>query len=130
KSLDRPTSQELVRWKSLAFNGVDATTEPFKLGLGSVAMDGFYARLIVNPDATLNLQQLLTAQSSGSEVVPSGPTMQAGGVATKELPPLKRDSDLPVSIGRVAFADGEVEFSDFFVRPNYSAHLTAVMGSV
>ena len=129
-SLDRPTSQELVRWKSLAFTGVDATADPFKLALGSVAMDGFYARLIVNPDGTLNLQQLLAPQSSAPEVVSSGPAMQTAGVATKELPPPKTDRELPVSIGRVALADGEVEFSDFFVRPNYSAHLTAVTGSV
>jgi uncharacterized membrane protein len=94
-------------------------------------MDGFYARLIVNPDATLNLQQLLASQSVESEVVvPSAPTMKGKGVATKELPPPKTDNELPVSIGRVAFADGEVEFSDFFVRPNYSAHLTGVTGSV
>ena len=129
-SLDRPTSQELVRWKSLAFTGVDATADPFKLALGSVAMDGFYARLIVNPDGTLNLQQLLAPQSSAPEVVSSGPAMQTAGVATKELPPPKTDRELPVSIGRVALADGEVEFSDFFVRPNYSAHLMAVTGSV
>src|SRR6266576_3796265 len=129
-SFDRPTSQDLVRWKSLAFTGVDATTDPFKLALGGVAMNGFYARLIINPDATLNLQQLLASRSAESEVVPSGPATQTPGVATKELPPPKRDSELPVSIGRVALADGEVEFSDFFVRPNYSAHLTAVTGTV
>ncbi|HYT98396.1 MAG TPA: DUF748 domain-containing protein, partial [Casimicrobiaceae bacterium] len=129
-SFDRPTSQDLVRWKSLAFTGVDATTDPFKLALGGVAMNGFYARLIINPDATLNLQQLLASRSAESEVVPSGPATQTAGVATKELPPPKRDSELPVSIGRVALADGEVEFSDFFVRPNYSAHLTGVTGSV
>jgi uncharacterized protein involved in outer membrane biogenesis len=129
-SLDRPTSQDLVRWKSLAFTGVDATTDPFKLALGGVAMNGFYARLIINPDATLNLQQLLASRSAESEGVPPGPTVQAAGVATKELPPPKRDSELPVTIGRVELADGEVEFSDFFVRPNYSAHLTAVTGSV
>ena len=129
-SLDRPTSQDLMRWKSFAFTGVDATTDPFKLALGGVALNGFYARLIINPDATLNLQQLLASQSAESEGIPSGPTTQAAGVATKELPPPKRDSELPVSIGRVELADGEVEFSDFFVRPNYSAHLTAVTGSV
>ncbi len=129
-SLDRPTSQDLVRWKSLAFTGVDATTDPFKLALGGVALNGFYARLIINPDATLNLQRLLASRSAESEVIPSGPTTQTAGVATKELPPLKRESELPVSIGRVEVADGEVEFSDFFVRPNYSAHLTAVTGSV
>jgi hypothetical protein len=37
---------------------------------------------------------------------------------------------LPVSIGRIQVSGGEVQFSDFFVKPNYSAHLTNVSGSV
>ncbi len=37
---------------------------------------------------------------------------------------------LPVTIGRVELARGNVNFSDFFVRPNYSANLTDVTGSV
>src|SRR5205823_6392658 len=36
-SLDQPTSQELMRWGSLDLTGVDVTTDPFKLALGSVA---------------------------------------------------------------------------------------------
>ena len=40
------------------------------------------------------------------------------------------DADLPVSIGRIEVARGNVRFSDFFVRPNYTANLTDVAGSV
>ena len=35
-----------------------------------------------------------------------------------------------MSIGRIQLSNGEVQFSDFFVKPNYSAHLTKVAGSV
>ncbi len=48
-SLDRPTSQELLRWKSLRLSSVDAVSEPFKLALATVTLDQFYARIIVNP---------------------------------------------------------------------------------
>ena len=43
--------------------------------------------------------------------------------------PLRREG-LPVSIGRIDLARGNVNFSDLFVRPNYSANLTDVAGSV
>ena len=62
-SLDRPTSQELVRWKTLALTGVDTASEPLNVAVGAVRMDQFYARVILDADATLNLQQLLAPES-------------------------------------------------------------------
>ncbi len=117
-SLDRPTSQELVRWKSLTLAGVDVATTPRKIGLGSIALDGFYARLIVNPDATLNLQRLLA------------PETDAGAASAASAPAEPAAQELPVSIGRIEVSHGEVQFSDFYIKPNYSAHLTDVSGSV
>jgi hypothetical protein len=37
---------------------------------------------------------------------------------------------LPISIGRIEVSRGNVNFSDLFVRPNYSANLTAVAGTI
>lgn len=125
-SLDRPTSQALARWKSLSVTNVNATSEPHNVALGDITLDHFYARLIVNSDATLNIQRLL---APNAEPPPAGATAKVEGAATKELPPPTRD-ELPISIGRIAVQDGEVQFSDFFIQPNYSAHLTAVSGSV
>jgi uncharacterized protein involved in outer membrane biogenesis/outer membrane protein OmpA-like peptidoglycan-associated protein len=127
-SLDRPTSQELVRWKTLAFTGVDTASEPLNVAIGAVRMDQFYARVILDADATLNLQQLLAPESAAA-AAPGSPATVAG-VTTKELPPSSRSAGLPVSIGRIELSNGEVQYSDFFVRPNYSTHLTEVSGSV
>lgn len=145
-SLDRPTSQELVRWKTLALTGVDVGTAPRKVALGAIALDGFYARLIVNADATLNLQQLLAKgpEAAPEPVAPSGAmpapapastsASASGSASAPALTPAANDADapreLPVSIGRIQVSNGEVQFSDFYVQPNYSAHLTDVSGSV
>lgn len=129
-ALDRPTSQELARWKTLTLTGVDTANEPFRLALGAVALDEFYARLIVNPDGTLNLQRLLAPEAAAE--VPAAPTATTtAGTTTAELPPATEgQKELPVSIGRIQVSQGEVQFSDFFIKPNYSAHLTDVAGSV
>ncbi len=130
-SLDRPTSQELLRWKVLALTAVDATSEPVKVALGAIALDQFYARIIVNPDATLNLQRLLAPESVPAEAPATQPATNVAGQATKEIPAAAGgEKELPVSIGRIEVAHGEVQFSDFFVKPNYSAHLTEVAGNV
>jgi uncharacterized protein involved in outer membrane biogenesis len=117
-ALDRPTSQELVRWKSLTLSGVDVSTAPRKVALGAIALDQFYARVIINPDATLNLQRLLSPEASGGQTPPPTPATEHAS------------EELPVSIGRVQLSQGEVQFSDFYIKPNYSAHLTSVSGSV
>jgi len=134
-SLDRPTSQELLRWKSLALTGVDVRSEPVKVAFGAIALDQFYARVIVNPDATLNLQRLFAPETTAAEATADAPVVKASTTAagqTSRTVPVSdaSDKELPVSIGRIELSHGEVQFSDFFVKPNYSAHLTEVVGSV
>jgi uncharacterized protein involved in outer membrane biogenesis len=130
-TLDRPNSQELVRFKTLALTGIDATREPLDVAIGAIAMNGFYARVILNDDATLNLQQLLAApQDAPAGAGQPAPPKTAAGVTTATLPPRNDNVALPLSIGRIALTDGEVQYSDFFVKPNYTAHLTEVSGSV
>jgi uncharacterized protein involved in outer membrane biogenesis len=129
-SLDRPTSQELLRWKSLTLTSVEAASRPLKIALGAITLDQFYARIIVNPDATLNLQRLL-AEPAAAEAPAASPTPADAAAASNDLAaPAGGGQELPVSIGRIELAHGEVQFSDFFIKPNYSAHLTEVAGNV
>jgi hypothetical protein len=118
-SLDEPDSQELMRWKSLAVTGIDLASAPFRVAVGAVALDHFYARLILDPAAKLNVVQLLKAE----------PVADAATGAPAAPAPARSD-DIPASIARVQLSNGEVEFSDFFIKPNYSVHLTDLNGQV
>ena len=60
-ALDKPTASDLARWKRLALDGVDIATEPFRMAIGRVGAEDYYARVIVYQDGTLNLTRLLTA---------------------------------------------------------------------
>ncbi len=122
-ALDKPTATDLARWKRLTLDAIDVATEPFRATVGRIGVEDYYARVIVYQDGTLNLARLLTP---GAEPEP-GPDAKsavppADGVPAREA--------LPITIGRIDLARGSVNFSDFFVRPNYSANLTDVTGSV
>jgi hypothetical protein len=119
-ALDRPTSSDLVRWKSLSLDALDVATTPFKASVGRIGAEDYYARVIVYQDGTLNLARLLTPGAS-PEPAPDAPP------AT--IPAREREA-LPIAIGRIELARGAVNLSDFFVRPNYSANLTDVTGTV
>ena len=135
-SLDKPSASDLVKWKTLALTGIEAASMPVKLGIGGIALDDFYARLIVYPDGSLNLTQLLT--SGGATAKPAAeatPTNAAAGVTPVSAPPATANASadgggLPVTIGQVTLTKGDVQFSDFFVKPNYSAHLTDLSGRI
>ena len=129
-SLDRPGSQELMNWKTLSVTGADVNSTPFKVTMDVVALDRFYARLILGADARLNVLTLLSPDASAQ--APSPPA-DAGSVAAAEAPAppsAGERREVPASIGRIQLTNGEVEYSDFFVKPNYSAHLTRVDGNV
>ncbi len=145
-SVDKPTSQDLLKWKSLYAGGIKSTLEPLHVGVGEVALSDFYSRLIVNPDGTFNLQGLAKrpgATGAGAEKpAPDKPaTDAAGGKSLAEKPAASTEAKIAeaakaaampanISVGKITLQGGNINFSDFFVRPNYSANLTGVSGTV
>ena len=120
-SLDQPTSQDLLRWKSLAVRGIDFELTPLKVSIDQITLSDFFSRLIVNPDGTLNLQTLAKKPQAGE----APPAAEAEKNETAPAGPPAN-----VRFGRIALRGGRVNFSDFFIKPNYSVALTGVEGAV
>jgi hypothetical protein len=123
-ALDEENATDLLKWKTLSLRGVDGQSEPLSVAVSEVALDGLFARLILNENGEFNLQQLARSRA------PAPPATPAGPANTVELatPPGKAATWLRV--GKVTLADGNVDFTDHFIRPNYSAHLTELQGSM
>jgi uncharacterized protein involved in outer membrane biogenesis len=118
-AVTRTGAEDLLRWKSLHLGGIDAVVEPLKVDVKELALSDFYSRLIVNADGTLNLQGLVRAPEGGAAGAPGKPAATGS-----------QGAPLPISIGRITLQDGNVNFSDFYINPNYSANLTGVGGTV
>ena len=143
EALDPPTGGRLFAWRTFALEKLKVRNEPFEASVETLTLGDFYARLIVYADGTLNLAKL--AKSGGEapaekaspkpqlkpQPKPKPGTAIATAAQTAEST-LRRatDGSLPIAVGRVTLANGNVNFSDFFVRPNYSANLTQVAGTV
>ncbi len=121
-AIDTASGGELMKWRSLVLDGIDCELEPRKALVSEAALAGFYSRLVLNSDATLNLQHLARAPRDGTAPRATPPAPDAA------LAPPGQPANLRV--GRITLQDGNVNFSDFFVRPNYSANLTNVRGTV
>ncbi len=142
-SVTKAANEDLLRWKSLFIGGVDAIIEPQKAEAKEIALSDFYARLIVNADGTLNLQGLVRrpgdAPPPAGTTPPAAPPTAPTEAARADAPAAERKlservagsgEPLPVSIGKLTLQGGNVNFSDYFVKPNYSANLTGVGGTV
>ena len=134
RALDRTTSEEFVRWKTLDVPKVDfampgAAGAPLSLTLGDVALDDFYARVIVNASGRLNLQDVVAVPGQRQSVTtPDAPATPARP-ATPVVAP-SSDPPAAIRVGAVQLTHGRIGITDNFIKPNYSADLTGLEGTV
>ena len=121
-SVDQRLTQDLLKWKTLSLGAVDFNLEPLKVSLDEIALADFYSRIILSADGRLNLQDLVVAPGAAPDAVAEKPQPAAA----------KPEAALPqnLRIGRITLQGGNVNFSDFYIKPNYTANLTGVGGVV
>lgn len=119
-SVDRLNATDFVRWRTLRLAGVDLALSPFALSVRELALTDFRTRLILDENGTLNLREIRPpaepAEGEGDGAVPVA-LADAGAVP-------------PISIGKVVIRQGNIAFSDRFIRPNYDANLTGMSGEL
>jgi len=109
---------ELLTWQSLALKRLKVVLKPQsrpQIDIGEAALTDFYARLLITEKGQFNLQQV------AHETDAQTPESPAPADAPASLP-------LDIRVGVTTLSQGRVDFSDHFVRPNYSATLTELRG--
>lgn len=146
---DRVTSDDFLRWRSLALNRIQANYDGSTphVRVGAVALSTFYARVIINPNGRLNLQDIrvqpteerrsLTqsepAQGSAPAAQPvaaSAPQASPASAVVASATPTPKAGGADLRVDAITLQDGNIRFTDNFVKPNYTANLTAIGGSV
>ena len=116
-TLDTINREDLLNWRSVRTSGVrleHSSRVPVTLSVSDVIVDKLYSRIVVTPEGKLNVQQLRTA-------TPSQPQGEAN-----DAEPSPRN----VRIDRVTFVDSRLNFTDHFIKPNYTADVRELQGSV
>jgi hypothetical protein len=149
KLLDRLTGESFLSFDTFSLDGIDV-----RYGLGeprahvrSVALSDFYARLILNSDGRLNIRDVMAnpneapvsltrARTAGAQPVPTATAVATPQPTTAAAPPpgtppttganIKAD----VEVGGITLQGGQVNWTDNFIKPNYSADLTDIGGKI
>ncbi len=124
-SIDMLNAEDLLKWESLALNDVDIGYNPLYIHINGIALTNFYARLILHPDGSLNLQEVFEKEGQKKEA-PTAPQPQK-----KESPPTKnQEVSTDIKIEKVTFQGGEIKFTDNYIKPNYSADMIELGGRI
>lgn len=142
----RIVGEDLLSWQALQLDGVKlalAPDAPLRLAVREAVLDEAYARLIVSEQGRFNLRDLRPTPAGA--ITPPTPAEAAASAA----PVASAASDVAlaasaaasaavaavtpapeIAVERIRVNRGTVDFNDRFVRPNYSARLTELQGSL
>jgi len=134
------TGNELLSWQSLSLQGLQIALAPAakpKVDIREVALTDFYSRLVITEQGRFNLQDVAAADAGAVPPADAASAPRpAAPPATPPSPPASAASappaDFPIdlAVGGTVLRNGRVDFTDRFVRPNYSARLTELNGQV
>jgi hypothetical protein len=121
-SVDKKNADDFLKWDSLYLNGIDFRYKPLYVNINEVALADFYSRLIIYPDATLNVQR----------IIKSGKEDEDGSISTREKIAVeqKAESSSPLNVAKVTLQEGTINFSDRYIRPSYSVNLSEIGGRI
>jgi hypothetical protein len=151
-TVDNALHDDFVNWDRLDLQGLRYQHDPDRLDIDQVAVQKAYARVIIEPDSTLNVTRIL-AGPGATVVAPSAPgtsgpqvtatakraTVPApvvkagakpGATVASARPAAGTAASMPVSIKKIALEASEADFSDLSVQPNFSAGIQKLHGTV
>ncbi|WP_293777614.1 DUF748 domain-containing protein [uncultured Oxalicibacterium sp.] len=138
-TVDKLTTNDFLRWKTLNFTGMDVQFAPLALNIDQVALNDFFARVIIDPNGRINLQDVRRKPEEESKsvteaqpVVERDKSLSGTNTATAVVPGTPKPvSDIPpIKIGKLLLRNGQVRFTDNFIKPNYTANLMKFGGAV
>lgn len=133
---DKLTGDDFLRWNSLVADGMNVRLgeDMPHVAVRGLALDDFYARLIINADGHANLRDVVAnPQASPVSVTQAAPTATASKPKAPAIgtpPAAARAPAADIEIGQITLANGHLNYTDNFIKPNYTADITALSGSV
>ena len=151
-TVDKISANEFARWNVLSLDGVHVNLSPFSLTIDKVALNDFFTRVIVSQQGRINLQDIARApgeerksltdasvtekeerwdapepEAPGTEATPEEAAPAEKAAKPKPKPATRMP---PIRIKQLTMRGGRVRFTDNYIRPNYTANMVGLGGTV
>lgn len=118
-----------ISWEAVATDELTLTLEPNGLEIGELRITHPVGRLIIAEDQSINLSDVLKKQAD--EPAPDEATPSQPSAAPEVQTEAATDEDpFPVSISRIKLAQGELDFADLSLRPQFGARMHDLKGII
>ncbi len=115
-TLDTIKNRDFVKWQRLQLGGL-AYQHPTQLQIERIDLTQPYARFIINPDLTTNINDLLVDKSTPDD-------SNAATDTTEQAEPTA------IRIGGISIDDGSANFSDLSLRPPFITAVQELNGKI
>jgi len=113
-TLDTINNRDFVKWQRLQLSGLDYQ-HPRSLDIERIDLRQPYARFVVNPDLSTNLNDLLVKRDES---------------AAQDASEQQAAEPLAIRIGGINIADGSANFADFSLRPPFVTAIQSLNGDI
>ncbi len=115
RSVDNVLKEDLLNFRRLQLQRLRLTTSPNTLRIERALLQEPYARLIISPEQVLNISAVLDPPGTATPAAPA---------------PAVQSEMMPIRINEVQVQKGRMNFSDYNVRPNFSAEIRELSGTI
>jgi len=146
-TVDNQLQKDFIRWKDLRVKSVSYRSQPASLRIGSVTALEPYVRMIIAPDRSLNIKEVLrppgakpaaAAPSASAAAVPASPppapqarSRKGKSVASAPVAvPAAPLTPFPMSIGTFRMVNGSADYTDLWIKPSFALGMQALNGAV
>jgi Domain of Unknown Function (DUF748) len=135
RTVDNALKQDFIKWKELRVADIRYLSKPASLRIGSIIALEPYVRMIIAPDRTINVKQVLTAPGAAAASPPPAsaappPAQQvARSKAIAAVPPAPV-TPFPMSIGVIRFVNASANYADLWIKPSFAIGIQTLGGTV
>jgi len=124
--LDAVHREDLLRWERLQVSNIDGRLEPFALKVATITLNDYFARVLLDEQARLNLAELAIQPPESPAESPPSP---AHGAEHPSPPPAERAKP-EIHVGKITLQEGKINFSDRHMPRPFSVEMLQVGGRI
>lgn len=136
---DKVTGDDFLRWSALNAGNLDVAygSSAPRMHVGNLVLSAFYARMIINANGRLNLSDVVAKpeQEAPVSVTRAETPAAAASAATAKTAEAAKPAEpagpaADIQIGGITLVNGQLNYTDNFIKPNYTANLTKLTGKI
>ena len=128
-TVDGAAGEDLLKWDSFRFNGIDANLNPPVVSIKEIALDNAYARVVIETNKAINLLTALQPAGTNAPAQTNAPIV-AQKPATPATNEVTAAAAPKISIGSIVISNAAFRFTDHSITPDVNLAVEQLNGTV